>query len=247
MLIHGVGLDRTLWTRHAAALSRDYCVIHYDMPGHGDSDPAPDGATLEDFAGQLAQLLDDFGVHSAAIAGFSLGALVTQVFVRRHPQRVAKMALLHSVYQRDATSLVEIRSRIEQAKRNGTQSLIEAALKRWLSEPFRTTNPTTEMEIRQCLSNNDPVQFLLAYKLFANADISMAGVVDGADTPTLVMTGELDTGSTPAMSKALANDIPDSTLIVLPEQRHLGIIEAAAETINHLRRWLRMRTIPTRD
>ena len=240
VLIHGVGLDRTLWVRHAADLSRDYCVIRHDMPGHGGSGQVNDGATLEDFADQLARLLDDLGVHRAAIAGFSLGALVTQVFVRRYPERVAKMALLHSVYRRDAAARAAVQFRVEQAKRDGTQSLIDDALKRWFSEAFRTANPAIEAAIRQRLSNNDPTQFLLAYKLFASADIPMVGVVDGANTPTLVMTGERDTGSTPAMSKALAADIPGSTLVVLPGQRHLGIIEAAADTIDHLRRWLRM-------
>lgn len=238
VLIHGVGLDRTLWRQHAADLSRDYCVICHDMPGHGDSDAAPGNATLDDFADQLARLLDDLGIEVAAIAGFSLGALVTQAFAIRYPRRLARMALLYCVYNRGEDSRRAILSRVEQAEREGTESLVEAAMARWLSDEFRHANPEMEAEIRQRLSNNNPAHFLVAYKLFANQDINMSGVIDNDRTPTLVMTGELDTGSTPEMSKAIADDIPGSTLVILQGQRHMGVIEAATETIHHLRAWL---------
>ena len=238
VLIHGVGLDRTLWDQHAAALSRDYCVIRHDLPGHGESDPAPDNATLADFADQLARLLDDLGVARAAIAGFSLGALTTQTFIQRHPQRVAKIALLHSVYQRGADSLQAIAKRVEQAETEGTKSLIDAAMQRWFSDEFRAANPDVEEKIRQRLTNNNPAHFLVAYKLFATTDVSLAGKVDGNSIPTLVLTGELDIGSTPAMSQAIADDIPASRLVVLKGQRHMGVVEAADETIFHLRKWL---------
>ncbi len=238
VLIHGVGLDRTLWAQHAADLSRDYCVVCYDMPGHGNSDPAAHEATIDDFAEQLLHLLDDLGVACAAIAGFSLGALVTQAFITRYPQRIARMALLYSVYKRSEAALSAINQRIRQAECEGTQSLINAALARWFSSAFLRENPAIEAEIRQRLTNNNPAHFLLAYKLFASTDIAMQGVVDAEKVPTLVMTGEYDSGSTPAMSQAIADDIPGSTLVILKNLRHMGVVEAVDETLYHLRAWL---------
>ena len=57
--------------------------------------------------------------------------------------------------------------------------------------------------------------------------------------PTLVMTGEQDTGSTSAMAKAIHERIPDSRLVILPRYPHGLLIEATAEVVSELRRFLR--------
>jgi pimeloyl-ACP methyl ester carboxylesterase len=43
--------------------------------------------------------------------------------------------------------------------------------------------------------------------------------------PTLVMTCEHDSGSTPAMSHAIASEIPGAQTIIVPTLQHLGLIE----------------------
>ena len=238
VLIHGVGLDRTLWDEHAHNLSRNYCVIRHDLPGHGESSPAPSGATLDDFADQLVALLDAFGVERAAVAGFSLGAITTQNLMVRYPQRLARVALLYSVYNRGEESLRAIAQRVEQAQREGTRSLIDAALARWFSDAFREANPEIESRVRQRLLDNNPEHFLVAYKIFASSNVSISDTIDAQRVPTLVMTGELDPGSTPAMSRAIADDIPGARLVVLKGQRHMGVVEATEETVRYLREWL---------
>jgi pimeloyl-ACP methyl ester carboxylesterase len=43
--------------------------------------------------------------------------------------------------------------------------------------------------------------------------------------PTLVMTCENDTGSTPAMSHAIASEIAGAETIIVPGLQHLGLLE----------------------
>jgi pimeloyl-ACP methyl ester carboxylesterase len=47
--------------------------------------------------------------------------------------------------------------------------------------------------------------------------------------PTLIATGELDAGSTPAMTRQLAASIPGAQSVVLAEQRHMMPVEAPRE------------------
>ncbi len=49
------------------------------------------------------------------------------------------------------------------------------------------------------------------------------------EVPTLIATGELDSGSTPAMTRQLAALIPGAHSVVLPEQRHMMPVEAPRE------------------
>ena len=43
--------------------------------------------------------------------------------------------------------------------------------------------------------------------------------------PTLVMTVQHDSGSTPAMARAIASEIPGATAVVLPDLQHMGLVE----------------------
>ena len=85
VLIHGVGLDLHMWSRQAAVLEKNRRVLRYDLIGHGETPPAGDPLSLDDFVSQLHELLNLLGVERAGIVGFSMGALVAQAFALEHP------------------------------------------------------------------------------------------------------------------------------------------------------------------
>jgi len=62
-------------------------------------------------------------------------------------------------------------------------------------------------------------------------------VIDRIRCRTLVLTGEHDTGSTPAMAKALAASLPAATLAILPGLRHLALLEAPEQVAVSLDRF----------
>ena len=96
VLIHGVGLDATLWQAQVEVLSKHYDVIAYDMLGHGESALPTEDATLDDYADQLLTLLDELKLPMATVVGFSMGGLVARAFALRHPGRINGMlSLIH--------------------------------------------------------------------------------------------------------------------------------------------------------
>ncbi len=52
------------------------------------------------------------------------------------------------------------------------------------------------------------------------------------------MTGEHDTGSTPAMARAIHARIARSRLVILPRYRHSLLIEATADGLREVRAFL---------
>lgn len=94
VFVHGSGMDHTVWTlpaRHFARHGRN--VIAPDLPGHGRSVGAC-CQSVEEMADWIISLLDTLGIQIGAIAGHSLGSLVTLDAAARHPERVRSVALV---------------------------------------------------------------------------------------------------------------------------------------------------------
>jgi pimeloyl-ACP methyl ester carboxylesterase len=98
VFLHGAAMDHTAWvlqTRYFA--HHGYGVLAVDLPGHGRSEGKP-LVTVGDLADWLIRLLDAAQIGRASIVGHSMGALVGLEAARRHPDRVAALALLGVAY-----------------------------------------------------------------------------------------------------------------------------------------------------
>jgi pimeloyl-ACP methyl ester carboxylesterase len=65
-----------------------------DLPGFGASARLPGPYTMEGFADTLARLLDERGLGQVVLVGGSMGGVVAQHFVLRHPGRVRRLLLV---------------------------------------------------------------------------------------------------------------------------------------------------------
>jgi len=94
VFIHGSGMDHTVWTlasRHFARHGRN--VVAVDLPGHGRSTGAL-RPSIEAMAEWIIDLLDTLKIDRAALAGHSLGSLVSLECAARYPQRIRAIALV---------------------------------------------------------------------------------------------------------------------------------------------------------
>jgi pimeloyl-ACP methyl ester carboxylesterase len=239
VLIHGVGLDLTLWDRQVVALQRQHRVVTYDLLGHGESAILPPSSGLGAFVAQLERLRGDLDLDGVTLVGFSLGALVAQAYAIAHPERLVGLGLLSGVYARTPEQIEALRSRHAVAEKDGPAALVEAALERWFSESFRADHPDEVEAVRHRLARNDPESFLEAYRIFGAADEELAGRLDEIRCPTLVLTGALDAGSTPAMAEAMGQRIPDARVQVLENLRHMAPVEGAVAVNAALLEFLR--------
>ena len=235
ILIHGVGLDLTLWAHFATEFESDFTVIRYDMLGHGLSAKPPGRRRLDDFVAQLHRLHDYLDVGPALVAGFSMGGLIARGYVARHGDRVERLVLMNTVFERAAAQRAAIQSRLDLVIREGNASTIDAAMARWFSPGFLADNPHIEAGLRHRLESNDPHGFLEAYRLYSDADGALFGDLERVACPTLVVTGSDDVGSTPAMAEAMAGRVMDGRWLVFPGHRHMGLVEDPDPVIAALR------------
>ena len=94
VLIHGAGMDRTVWQFQARALAgHGYDVYAVDLPGHGGSQ-GPPPTDIEGYADWLVGFLDAAGIDQAVLVGHSMGSLIAIDVAARHPDRVLALVLL---------------------------------------------------------------------------------------------------------------------------------------------------------
>lgn len=94
VLIHGLGLDRSMWWPQIGALTAAHRVIAVDLRGAGESGRLGRGLpVLATQAGDLDALLGRLGVEQAAVCGISYGGLVAQEMALSYPRRVSRIML----------------------------------------------------------------------------------------------------------------------------------------------------------
>ncbi|MEE2980374.1 MAG: alpha/beta fold hydrolase [Pseudomonadota bacterium] len=238
VLIHGVGLDLTLWAHFATAFESDFTVIRYDMLGHGLSAKPPGRRRLDDFVAQLHRLHEYLDVGPAAVAGFSMGGLIARSYVARHPDKVGRLVLMNTVFERNPAQRAAIQDRLDLVVREGTASTIDMAMTRWFSPGFLADHTEIEASLRHRLESNDAHGFLEAYRLYTDADGALSGDLESVACPTLVVTGSDDVGSTPAMAEAMAARVVDGRCLVFLGHRHMGLVEDPDPVIAALRDFL---------
>jgi 3-oxoadipate enol-lactonase len=93
VLIHGIGACTKLWQPQMEAFSQHFCVVVYDVRGHGQSTGADERYSIGLFGSDLKALLDALGIAKAHLCGLSMGGLIAQQFGIDYPDRVGRLVL----------------------------------------------------------------------------------------------------------------------------------------------------------
>lgn len=109
VFIHGWGGSARYWESTAKALSDTFDCLLYDLRGFGRS-PLPEEPIellyeMEDYADDLAELLDALELNRVYINAHSMGASAAALFLNRYPERVERAILTCSgVFEYDEKS-----------------------------------------------------------------------------------------------------------------------------------------------
>lgn len=224
VLIHGLGLHRGMWAPYVEALAADYRVLSYDLYGHGESARPPATPSLTVYSEQLVRLMDEVGMTSAAIVGFSLGGMINRRLAMDHGERVAGLAIIASPHERGDAGQAELEQRARDSVA-GPAATLDAAIERWFTPGFRDENPDYIAQIRADILRNDPKVFGECRWVLANGVRELIRPTPAITHETLVMTAEHDSGSTPAMARAIASEIEGADAVVIPDLKHMGLVE----------------------
>ncbi len=243
VLVHGVGLDLHMWDLMVEALAVERQVVRYDLLGHGHSADPPGHRSVDDLVIQCVKVLDyataaDGDGRTPDLVGLSLGGLVALAVGSRHPDAIGRLVAMNAVFDRTPEQVAGARARLALAEVEGLGSVADLAVDRWFSPEWQAAHPVRVAAVDQRIRTNDLGGYLKAYRVFVDGDPGMPDAAAGITASTLAMTGELDTGSTPAMSRAIASLVPGGRSRVLSGLRHVPPIEAPGECSSALLEFL---------
>ncbi|WP_426111998.1 alpha/beta fold hydrolase [Pseudomonas sp. DSP3-2-2] len=235
--IHGVGSSLLAWEEVVSCLHDSYKILTFDMRGHGKSTLVKGFYDIDEIVDEVIALADHVGFTSFSLAGFSLGGLIAQRLTLRYPERVKSLILLSTVAGRNQDEKARVAARLEALKNNVSGSHYDSSLSRWLTEDFQRQNPELIKELRARNASNDPECYASAYRVLAETDFG--DEITHIACPTLISTGEEDSGSNPRMARFMHDQISGSVLFVLPGLRHSILTEAPKLVANMMDEFMR--------
>ncbi|MEM7120435.1 MAG: alpha/beta fold hydrolase [Pseudomonadota bacterium] len=238
VLIHGLGMSRKMWQWHVPALAERYHVVSYDLCGHGESTRPDARLSLPVFADQLRALLDHADIAKAAIVGYSLGGMINRRFTMDHPDRVAALVILNSPHERGPEAQKLVEERAADTAAGGPAANIDTSIARWFTPDFRETRPDIIALARQWILANDPEVYAQARQVLAQGVVELVHPQPPIAAPSLVITTENDSGSTPAMSHGIAREIAGAEIVIIPSLQHMGLVEEPELFTNPVLRFL---------
>lgn len=223
VLAHAIGCDHRMWSEVAPHLARDLRVIALDARGHGKSPVVPRPYSLEIMADDACLVLEKLGIARAHWVGLSMGGMVGQAFALRHPARLLKLVIANSTcsYGPEGRAMWQARARAVQD--GGLAAIRETVETRYFSDSFRASRPARVAEVMARFMETPAEGYLGCCDAIAKLDY--ADDLIRAKAKTLVIAGELDAGTPPAMSEAIAAKIPGARMATIAGAAHLSAAE----------------------
>lgn len=214
---------RSLWGPVARELAADFRVLGWDLPGHGDTEPAT-GFDIAALARAVLAGIDS--LPSAAdgrfhYGGDSIGGAVGLQLLLDAPARVASATLLCTGPK--IGQAAEWRERAAAVAAGGTDVLLATAPDRWFAPGFTERAPDTARALLDCLRRTDAGSYAAACEALARFDVRDR--LDVITAPVLAVAGAADVVTPTAGLRHIADGVQHGTLTVLDRVAHLAPVE----------------------
>jgi 3-oxoadipate enol-lactonase len=233
VLIHSLALDTSVWDAVTKELAADFEILVSDCRGHGRSELRAGAFTTRLFADDLAAILDHADWPAAAVAGCSMGGCITQAFAVAYPNRAQALGLIDTTAWYGPTAVADWSKRSAKAAESGFPGMIGFQVTRWFSDPFRAEHPEIVDAVSRVFLANDLGCYQASCTMMGDLDLRAA--LSSFRMPVSIIVGEEDYATPLAMSQALHDAIPDSTLHVIRSGRHITPVQCPKEIAGHLR------------
>ena len=234
LLIMGLGATHEWWYRLAPIVSERFRTIMHDNRGVGRSDVPPGPYAIADMADDAAAVLDAAGVDEAHVFGASMGGMIAQELVLRHPRRVRSLILGCTAC--GGRESVPARREVLDALTTRSGMTREQAMRAMVPYIFDVGTPRDRIEedLERRLAATVPDEGYLAQLQGIRAWTGTHARLATITVPTLVIHGETDQLVPPENGPILARAIPGATLVMLPRAGHIFMtdqLDAASDAI----------------
>lgn len=232
--INSLGTDRRIWDRVVEALAPDFTILTFDKRGHGLSDLAAPPYRIEDFSGDLAGLIDHYGLKDVIVCGLSVGGPIALDLYRARPELARALVLADTAHRIGTPEFWN--ARIDAVRQSGIASILEPIMSRWFTAAYRRDDNADYRGYCTMLARQSAEGYAGTCAAIRDADFTE--VARSVAVPTLCIAGAEDGSTPPELVKSLADLIPASRFAIIPDAAHIPCVEAPETFIALLRSFI---------
>jgi 3-oxoadipate enol-lactonase len=223
VLLHSLLADRHAFDPVLAPLAEKYRVTLFNLPGFHGSQPCVLGL-MDSYIACIEDGFEEFGIAKDAILmGNGFGGSVALAFALAHPERIAKLVISDAAAAFPPEGKKQFEIMASKVAEGGLGAIAEIAAKRVFSPAYLAAHPELIDERKRVLMGIDPKAFQHACKILQDADLEPH--LNRLKMPTLVVCGEFDQATPPALNRAIADKVEGATYIELPGCGHCPPLE----------------------
>jgi pimeloyl-ACP methyl ester carboxylesterase len=224
VLVHGFPLDARMWDAQVGALSQDRRVIVPDLPGFGRSkSDAP--FTLASLADSLHALLSAVGAIPCVLAGLSMGGYMALAYVKKYAADLRGLILVDTKAEPDTAEGKQARDKmIDLARTEGAKAVADQMMPKMLAKDAPDQRPQVARQLRQIMESCPATT--IAHALAAMRDRpDRSGELAAIKVPMLILVGDSDAITPPAVAQSMADKIPGAQLVTIRGAGHMSPME----------------------
>jgi 3-oxoadipate enol-lactonase len=223
VILHSLLADRHAFDPVLSALADKFRVTLFNLPGfHGSQPVLP--ALMDAYIARIEDGFEEFGIQPDSILlGNGFGGTLALAFALAHPDRISRLVLVDAAAGFPEDGKQAFRVMAEKVGSNGLGAIADIAARRVHSPAHLETNPQAVDERRAVLMKIDPAAFQAACAILTEADYVTR--LHALKVPTLVVCGELDQATPPALNKLIAEKVPGARYVELPGCGHCPPLE----------------------
>jgi len=220
ILLHGFGLNRTIWDQVISYLPPNIQVLTPDLRGHGKSFVPSGIYRMEEMAEDILRLMNHLAIEKAVLAGHSMGGYIALAFAQNYPERLESLALITTNARPDAPEKRNARiidmHKVEQL---GSNVIAENLAPRLSQDPILVN------AMQMIINSTDP-QGIVGSGLGMADRPDRMNVLATLNVPLLVVAGSDDLITPLSACEEMALVAPSGKLVVMNGVGHLPMLEA---------------------
>jgi 3-oxoadipate enol-lactonase len=254
VLAHAFPVDHRMWAAQLADLSADRRVIAPDARGFGRSAPAPtpapgsptagtpaaDPLSVDGMADDLRALLSAAGALPCVLGGLSMGGYVALAFARKFPADLRGLILMDTRADADGPEAREGRQKaIDLVRQKGPGGIADQMVPKLLAPGAAAARADVAGTLRAMIEAQSAATIERALVALRDRPDSTA-LLPTIAVPTLVVVGDGDQVTPPALAEAMGQAVPGATLTVVRGAGHMSAMEQPAQVNQAVRAFLQL-------
>lgn len=224
ILIHGAGLDGSVWQPVQESLESLYSVRAIDLNGRGEN-LLRQGNSLDIFTQDVLSILDELQ-SPAVVVGHSLGGAVAMNVALQQPEHLVGLGLISTGAK---LSVLPTLLALMESDFDGAVDFLIGLL-------FHRSLPKVVQQTRNSMLDTGQSSTLRDFQACNSFDVrEQLGQIK---VPAWICVGEYDQMTPVKFSEYLAEHISNTTLDTLPDAGHMVMLEQAELFEQHLQQWL---------